>query len=216
MNKIKFSKWNKSVPMYDDFQAAICDSITRDYLEKFDVLEIGVGRGGTAQKLLEKFDNVNYEGIDIDKDALKIAKETLGEKRNIKFDYFDIVDFTPQDKQYDCVISALTLHHLTDSEKLNQLKKIRKWLRNDGVFVWGDLVKLHSEKMNQKATKMFSDYRQAVLSEDEKEKVAEHIKNDLHNFQTIEEMKESLVLAGFKDVDLVWDYYRLVAIRASV
>jgi tRNA (cmo5U34)-methyltransferase len=214
MKKIRFSQWNKSIPMYDDFQMAICNSITSDHLEKINILELGVGRGGTAITLLKKFKQAKYDGVDNDENAINIARKVLKKATSVNIIFQDIKNFST-DKKYNYVISALTLHHLNAKEKLKQVKIIKKWLKKDGVFIWGDIIRMENEQINQKAINFFKNYRESVLSNNEKQEILKHINNEPHIFQTISEIKKILKIAGFKKVDIVWAYYRLIVIRAS-
>ncbi|WP_200901475.1 class I SAM-dependent methyltransferase [Paenibacillus sp. DMB20] len=70
------------------------------------VLEIGVGTGRLAKKMLlsgcKKFD-----GIDISLKTLNRAKENLVDFSNAEFELVDIIDYVRPDF-YDCAYSVLT------------------------------------------------------------------------------------------------------------
>ncbi|MEM4215322.1 MAG: methyltransferase domain-containing protein [Candidatus Pacearchaeota archaeon] len=210
----KFSKWNKSVPRYNEFQKMIVECITKTPSEKIDVLDLGIGKGGTAIPLLNKFTNANYEGVDNSDEAIQNSKRTLKKFKNVLLVLEDFLNFET-DKRFDVIIAALSFHHLEKKDKINLLKKIKKWLKPGGIFIWGDIVKLEDEKMDKKAADYFEEYRNAVLTEEEKNKIKEHIKKGIHVFNTIDEMKHMSKAAGFKKIDVVWSFYKLTVLRIT-
>ena len=217
MNKTsseQFSKWNKSVPKYDEFQEMIVDCITEDTTHQMNILDLGVGKGGTAVTILNRFPNSHYCGVDKSNDAIIDSKIILQEFQNIDLILDELLEFNIE-KKYDVIAAALSLHHLDKDNKFDILNKIFHWLKPNGVFIWGDLVKLEDEKMNQKAIKYFQNFREGVLNEEEKKKVKEHIENEKHIFHTIAEMKDMLNIVGFNKVDIVWTFYRLVIFRIT-
>jgi tRNA (cmo5U34)-methyltransferase len=213
MIKEKFSTWHKSVPNYDEFQDTITECVTKDVENELKVLELGVGNGGTAITFLKKFPKSNYYGLDNSEESVKKCKDALKYTPNAKIEVSDFSEFE-SDEKFDIIIAALSIHHLEKEDKQKLINNIKNWLNKDGIFVWGDLVKLEDKEMNEKAIKVFKNFRERVWNDKEKQKVREHIQSDKHIFNTLEEMKTMLNSAGFRKIDLIWDYYRLVVIRA--
>ena len=100
----------KLIPVFDDFYEIAIESIEIT-TEKPKVLEIGAGTGLFSQIFLNKFPNAKMDLVDLALDMLNIAKERFSTNTNLNFYLEDIFDFSPK-KQYDLVISSLTIHHL--------------------------------------------------------------------------------------------------------
>lgn len=189
------------------------ESIIKNQSDSIDILELGIGKGGTAFVALEKFPNAIYHGLDISEESVEFCKKSFVNP-NISFERKNLLDYTP-DKKFDVIISVLTLHHLNREEKISFLKKASGWLKEGGVLVVGDLVKLEDEEMNKKAAGYFSDYRESILNQEEKNSIKKHLVEDKHVFHTIQEMREMFLSAGFKKVDIVRLFYRLAVFRVA-
>ena len=100
----------KLIPVIDDFYEIAIESIEIT-TEKPKVLEIEAGTGLFSQIFLNKFPNAKMDLVDLALDMLNIAKERFSTNINLNFYLEDIFDFSPK-KQYDLVISSLTIHHL--------------------------------------------------------------------------------------------------------
>jgi len=210
MTKEKFSTWNKSVPNYSKFQDVISKCIIKDNKEELKILELGSGEGGTVKALVRNIPKMNYLGLEKSKES----SEKCNKNFNVKIKVVDFLKFKT-DEKFDVIIAALSLHHFEKKDKEKMLKKIKYWLGKEGVFVWGDLIKLEDNQMNNEALKLFKDFREKSLNNEEKKKIRKHIKNEKHIFNTIKEMNQMLKLAGFSKFDLVWKYYKLAIIKAT-
>lgn len=211
----KFSRWNKSVPHYKELQSMVTEAITREPKEKIDILELGTGKGGTALALLEKFSNATYEGVDTEEGSLAVAKKQLSKFKNVSLKVDHFLNFKPTKDKYDVIVAVLAIHHLTAQEKKLMLKRVKSWLKKDGILIIGDLLKLADPAINEKGIKVFSDYRQASLSKEELQEIKEHVAKDPHIIETFEDTRKILQTAGFKTLDVIWSYYRMAVIRAK-
>jgi len=93
-----------------------------------NVLEIGSGLGALASLLLE-FGFKNYQGIELDKDAVEFTNRTIGNYfKNIKLE--DLKNCT---KKYDLIFALETLEHL--ESPLYACKIIFDLLNENGIFI---------------------------------------------------------------------------------
>ncbi|MFA5224164.1 MAG: methyltransferase domain-containing protein [Candidatus Omnitrophota bacterium] len=82
------------------------------------VLEVGTGKGCTAAGLALR--KVRFTTIDLDADALKVARKHLkamGLMRYVVFKKMDAEKLKFKDGAFDCVISVNFLHHARHPEK---------------------------------------------------------------------------------------------------
>ena len=110
------------------------------------ILELGIGPGYLANFLLEKFNNITYEGLDFSTPMLTIASKRLHKYQ--KRTAFTQVDLTDKDwvkkvsHRPKVIVTTWALHDLLSMENiLSVYTNSRKILREEGVFLNGDFVK---------------------------------------------------------------------------
>ena len=95
---------------------------------KGSALELGSFQGNFTEKIIPYFDDITC--VEASGEALKIARERLGEKVHF---IQGIFEETVLPKKYDNIFLTHVLEHLDDRVEL--LKKInREWLSDEGVF----------------------------------------------------------------------------------
>lgn len=128
--------------------------------EKSHVLiDLGCGTGNTVLEL-KHFEKVYC--VDVSQNMLAIAKEKLKEKENIEFVQTDLFSFFDSfDKPFDTVISTYAIHHLTQREKHQFLRKIHAALPKGGRVIFGDLMfesKAYEVEMRKKYPKLEEEF----------------------------------------------------------
>jgi tRNA threonylcarbamoyl adenosine modification protein (Sua5/YciO/YrdC/YwlC family) len=102
------------------------------------ILELGIGTGETARRLLARHPDAVLVGIDENEGMLAVAHESLPEAR-IDLRVARIEDELPSGP-FDLVASALCVHHLDGAAKADLFGRVRDALIPDGLFVLGDVV----------------------------------------------------------------------------
>ncbi|MBN8867289.1 MAG: class I SAM-dependent methyltransferase [Solirubrobacterales bacterium] len=118
------------VPLYDALQDAAVAAVP---FEPETVLELGIGTGETASRLLGRFPGARITGLDSDPDMLFQAREIAEEVSLAR-----IEDPLP-DGPWDLVLSVLTIHRLTDDQKQSLFRRVREQSK---ALVIGDFVSL--------------------------------------------------------------------------
>ncbi len=116
------------VPLYDALQEAAVAAIP---FEPSTVLELGIGTGETASRLLDRFPGSRVTGLDSDPDMLFKAREVAHDVSLARME-----DPLP-DGPWDLVLSVLSVHRLTDEQKRNLFRRVRQQARS---LVIGDFV----------------------------------------------------------------------------
>lgn len=93
------------------------------------ILDIGCGAGGLTALWQEKFPNFIFEGIDVSKKAIKLAKECYP---GIKFATSSAESIGKTSKKYDAISVCELIEHVNDPEKV--LNNIYKILNNNGIL----------------------------------------------------------------------------------
>jgi len=104
-----------------------------------DILDLGCGTGLELPPLFARFPQARVVGIDLAEDMLALLRErcTGFAVETLCMSYFDYT-FPPQ--AFDAVISVMSLHHFTPTQKRDLYTRVRKTLRPDGVFLNCDYI----------------------------------------------------------------------------
>lgn len=122
------------IPCFEDYYITSTDFITSNINEPKTVVDLGAGTGLLTYYWYKKFPQSRYILSDIASDMIDVAKKRFEGLDNIEFRMEDFSEKLP-DGDFDAVISALAIHHLTDGGKLGLFKRIYDRLPEDGLFV---------------------------------------------------------------------------------
>ena len=103
------------------------------------VLEIGVGSGSVAQRLLANAPELSWTAIDIDPHMTHAAAARLAGFPNAAVKTADATRLPFSDGSFDSVVSCLMLHHIIDWE--SAIAEVARVLRPGGIFVGYDLTR---------------------------------------------------------------------------
>lgn len=197
------------IPCFNDFYGCALDIIPFANNSQLNILDLGAGTGLLAQLISERFYNAQFTLCDISSGMLAEAKKRFSGTK-IKVDYL-IKDYAI-DKikgEYDLIVSALSIHHLTDLEKQLLFKKLHLNLKSNGLFINADQVLGDSKCIEQT-------YRDNWLK-----KVKENGVTDYALSSALQRMREDkmsplkiqlswLREAGFKEVNCWYKNYSFV------
>ncbi len=197
----------KVVPHYREIHQTMIDSLPFEASESFSLLELGTGTGNLAAKLLARFANIKYSGLDYSEKMLKVACSKL-EKSNthVSLKTGDLIDLH-YDKQFDCIVSCLVIHHLTYEEKKKVFKRIFSLLRKPGFFINADPVKSTIEHIANNNRQNWLDWmRENGLTESE---IMERhqSKTKLDKNSGLEEQIKWLKEVGFSATEILWKHF---------
>ena len=100
------------------------------------VLDLGVGTGETARRVLAVHPGAHLVGIDASPEMLARAREEL---RDADLRLQRLEDALPAGP-FDLVVSALAVHHLDADGKRDLFRRVADVVRPGGWFVLGDVV----------------------------------------------------------------------------
>jgi len=119
---------------FDKLQDAVAEA-TRGLAVR-TVLELGVGTGETARRVLALHPHAAWVAVDSSVAMLGRARETLADA---DLRLARIEDPLPEGR-FDLVLSALAVHHLSGPGKQDLFRRVAAVLEPVGCFVLGDLV----------------------------------------------------------------------------
>jgi tRNA (cmo5U34)-methyltransferase len=124
------------IPRYDELQERAVEA-TRG-VEVRSALELGVGTGETAKRVLAVHPAAKLVGIDGNEAMLASAKATLPMERAVL--RLARLEDPPPPGRFDLVYSVLAVHHLRGAEKAALFGRIAVALEPGGRFVLADVV----------------------------------------------------------------------------
>jgi len=98
------------------------------------VLEIGCSVGNVSE-IFSQFKNISFTGIDIDDNALSLARDRLGYLSNFKFENTSLSEIASRGDKYDYVLFANILHHVDDVAAVKLLSNASDLLMEDSVLI---------------------------------------------------------------------------------
>ena len=177
------------------------------------ILELGVGTGLTAERILKKIPKADYTAIDFSRSLLdKAILRLKNYNTRFIFDDFSKVIFSGN---HDIVVSVIGIHHQNNSGKKRLFRKISNSLKPGGIFIFGDLF-------------TYKDPLEAALNEAKHyHNLVENMKNQkslrlwahhhkfLNLLAPLEDQMEWLKQAGFKKVEILYRKYNTVLTVAN-
>ena len=139
---------NRYVPTAPRMQLfdLILEQITKPTVPSKHVVELGIGPGYMARHILERNDEVTYEGVDFSDAMFDIARETVGDlMARVTLKSADFLDNSwPSNlsQQPGAMISTWALHDLGSQQAVADVyKRCYETLPPGGVLLNGDFIK---------------------------------------------------------------------------
>lgn len=121
------------IPCYDAFYDGATDFLAAVMPEPKHILDLGSGTGILAAFWYEHFPNAQYLLADTAEDMLDVARKRFEGLENVRFAELDYSEGLP-DGDFDLVVSALSIHHLTDPAKQTLFSQLKDRLPDGGIF----------------------------------------------------------------------------------
>lgn len=145
--KVYDTNRRKFIPCFDDFYGATTDFIAANIARPERILDLGAGTGLLTYCWYKNFGMSEYVLADIADEMLNVARERFSCAENVSFEAADYSKTFPQGK-FDCVISALSIHHLEHEDKRKLFSRVYNRLPENGIFVNYDQFCGGTAKMN--------------------------------------------------------------------
>ena len=205
----------RSIPGHEELHQKIEDIIESDFAQKSpSVLELGIGTGLTALRILKKVPHACYVGIDFSETMLNGARKRLFQY-NATFERGDYSQI-PLPKDNDIVVSVIGIHHQkTNADKKRLFRKIYSSLSEGGAFIFGDLVTYRDPELA--ALNEARHYHHLVENAQDEKSLKEwaHHHKYLNKLAPLEDQVEWLREAGFREVEVVFTKHNTALIYAK-
>lgn len=124
----------KFIPCFDDFYKNTTRFIVSNIAEPKRSIDLGAGTGLLTSIWYQQYPNAEYVLVDIADEMLNIARKRFASMENISYEVANYMENLPN-TAFDTVLSALSIHHLADSDKIKLFAKIYDRLPSGGLFV---------------------------------------------------------------------------------
>ena len=185
----------KLIPCFDRFYgttlALIPDTAKR-------ILDLGAGTGLLSAFVRSRFREAYLHLIDNSQPMLAQAETRFLHDQNVLCQLGDYTS-APWDPSYDAIVSALSIHHLTDDGKRTLFTRIRHALKPGGVFLNAEQILQPTAELELKAKQQWlQDVRD--LGATEEQITASLLRQSEDRCATIADQLRWLRDAGFAEV----------------
>jgi tRNA (cmo5U34)-methyltransferase len=188
----------KLIPLYDRFYSTTVALLPFNPAAEIRILDLGAGTGLLSAFIREKFPNAHLRLVDIAEAMLNRARQRLGSE-NVEYTVSDYGS-QPIEGQWNAIVSALSIHHLTDPAKQDLFRRIYAALVPGGVFVNAEQVSGPTPELTLRYHQQwFTQVRERGATDQEIADAEYRMQADLCS--SVEDQLTWMRNAGFEDAD---------------
>lgn len=202
----------KFIPCYNGFYNDTTRFIASNIPQPKLILDLGAGTGLLSYFWYQQFPDSEYVLVDIADDMLNVARKRFESKDNISYQILNYSKALPH-KDFDTIISALSIHHLEDENKSALFHRIFDKLPNGGFFINYDQFCAEQAEMREWYDKFWESqlYNSGLTAGDiELWKERRKLDRECSAEQEIEMLRK----CGFKEVENVLSFQKFSVIIA--
>ena len=169
-------------------------------------MELGAGTGLFTAMLIQAFPNAKVKLTDVSEEMLRQAKVRFGNNDSLSF---EVLDYGVEEIEgsYDIIVSALSIHHITQEKLTHTFENIFQSLVDGGVFINADQILGGTKEIEKKYEKAWLKHaKEAGCTDEEIEIALERMKAD--KTTTLSFQLNCMEEVGFKNVNCWYQYYR--------
>ena len=197
------------------------DILPLDPDSELRALDLGVGTGFFAERLLSRYPLARVVAVDGAASMVDLSETRLGSlSAQVDFrigDFRDLGEMLSPEDAFDLVISSYALHHLDGGEKGVVVRECVDRLRSGGWFLNADIIAAESEALDERYQALrVQGILERASPDDERFRDASTTRAFLDDLEKREQDKpralaqdlEALRAAGLASVSAVWVEYR--------
>lgn len=202
----------KFIPCFDDYYINTTRFIVSNIEKPKRILDLGAGTGLLSYYWYRHCPDSEYVLVDIADDMLKIAQKRFLGLENVSYRVLDYLNGLPCGN-FDIIISALSIHHLENDEKMRLFTQVYDKLPVGGLFVNYDQFCAGQREMNS----WFDLYWESQLADSgltDEDITLWKERRKLDKECSVEDEVEMLSKCNFKNVMCVYSYQKFSVIVA--
>jgi len=193
------------IPCFNDFYQTAIDLIPFSGPDSFTFLDLGAGTGLLTASIISVFPNATATLMDLSEKMLEKAQGRFSLNKRVNFLIWDYSHSTLPE-EYNLIVSAMSIHHLSDDEKKSLYQRVFDALKFEGIFINADLVKGETDKTEKIYHDMWMNWiHKAGLSEHELSEIIDRMQYDKPS--SLSDQLQWLKEIGFQDVDCYYKYF---------
>jgi len=176
-----------------------------------NILEIGCGTGISTEIVLKSRGKIKLTSIDNDQEMIEFTSQTLSAFMNANFILSDALDFVKSQpfNNFDIVVSAFTIHNMTNVYRQKLYMDILRVLKTNGLFINAD--KFVSDNKNRQIEGLkyrLGTYVETLMKENKLDLLKEWVTHYIDDQQPEKLLKfdktlQSLKQIGFDKVEYI-------------
>lgn len=207
----------QSVPLYEEIHRLIADMSCWFVEDKTNIYDIGTSTGETIANLsaIHQGKDLQYIGVDSSESMFKKAKDRFKDRSDVQIRLGDATDYLFSIRNASFVTSVLTMQFIPHESRAGLIQKIYNGMRAGGGFILVEKVIGSTPRFDQMYVELYHELKlKNGLSLD-------HVMNKARSLRgvqrpnTIEENREMLKEAGFKDIDIFFKWSNFTAFIAT-
>ena len=202
----------KFIPCFDDYYKNATAFIASNIKSPKSIVDLGAGTGLLSYYWYKHYPDSNYLLVDIADDMLSVARRRFQGIDNVSYQVSDYKNELPKNP-FDTIISALSIHHLEQTEKEVLFSRIHQALPKGGMFVNYDQFCAGDNELNAWYDQYWENQLfNSGLTDRDIELWQERRKFDREC--SVEEETDMLTKSGFKIVKCIYAYQKFAVIMA--
>jgi tRNA (cmo5U34)-methyltransferase len=180
------------------------------------LLDLGIGTGLELKAIFNRFPDIHVTGMDIAENMLDCLKEKYEreyETGQIDLLQMSYLDYDYSGKEYDAVISVMTLHHYTHKVKTEIYRNIRSALKNGGVYIESDYM--ISELENEDPQAIEDELFQNLIRMRKEQGFDENYEYHYDTPCTVPNQIKMLYDSGFSNVEVTHRFGNTIVLRCT-
>ena len=137
----------KFIPCFDDYYDSTTRFIAANLKKPKRILDLGAGTGLLSYYWYKNFPDSEYVLVDIADEMLNVARKRFAGADKVSYRILDYSKTLPE-ADFDVIISALSIHHLEDTNKAELFRRVFEKLPVGGLFVNYDQFCAGQAEMN--------------------------------------------------------------------
>lgn len=202
----------KFIPCFDEFYKSTTKFIVSNIDEPKRILDLGAGTGLLTYFWYQQCPNAEYVLVDIADEMLNVARKRFEGIETVSYQVENYMDKLP-DGLFDAVISALSVHHLENKDKMKLFEVIYDSLPSGGLFVNYDQFCAGQSEMNH----WFDSYWETQLASSgltDKDIELWMERRKLDRECSVECERDMLRKCGFRISECIYSYQKFSVIAA--
>lgn len=199
----------KYIPCFDEFYRTAIELIPFPPESPIHILDLGAGTGLLSEFAATAFPNAHITLADFSEAMLEKARARFANHpSHIEFIQSDYAN-APIPPGFDAIISALSIHHLTDPDKRTLFQRIFHALNPGGIFINADNIRAADPAIQEQNRSIWiKRMKELGVTDTELHEALERTKAD--KLGTLEEQLDWLHDIGFARVDCPYKWRHFV------